>query len=452
MPYPARNELKVTFQRLLAKQDFHALGRLCEQSHAADIAPLLNDLDPDLAWRVLQSVPSPEHRAEIFSNLDKDLQVELASEKAPPKVADLLEEMDPDDRVEVVRELDEWVVEEVLPLVAPPERAEIRKLAAYPEGTAGAVMTTDYATLPEDCPVEEAWPRLRAQAADKETIYSVYVVDAEGRLKGVVSLKDVVCAKPDRTIGEIMERDVVCIEAHESDEAAAEKIADYDFLSLPVVDGGRLVGIITVDDVIDIIQEEAGEDMYHYGAAGEPVDYFRASALQIARQRVGWLLLLVFVGMVSGLVMGHFEAMLSQYVAIAFFFPVLMDTSGNAGCQTSTVVVRGLATGEIRSRDILRILGKELTVALYVGAALAGLAAVRALLTPNAPAGLELTVAVAMFMAVVIAKSLGALLPILFKRLGFDPAVMSAPLITSILDVGVLSLYLLLARAIIGLA
>ena len=445
-------ELTLTFQRFLAAQDYHALGRLCAHAHAAEVAELLNDVDPDTAWRVLQALPDAEHRADIFSNLDDDLQVELASEKAPRKVADLLEEMDPDDSADVVQELDDETRREVMTLVAPEERADIHRLAAYPEDTAGALMTTDVATLPEDLKVSEAWGRLRATAAEMETIYSVYVVDADDRLRGVVSLKDLVVAKPDLTIGDIMERDVVSIEAHESDEAAAERIADYNFLALPVVDDGRLVGIITVDDVIDVIVEDAGEDAYRYGAAGEPVDYFRTGAFRIAGQRVVWLLVLVVVGMVSGLVMQQFADLLRQYVVIAFFVPLLMGSSGNAGCQSSTVVVRGLGTGEMKTTDLLRVWMKELTVAGYVGALLAGLAVVRVLMMSDTPPGLELTVAASMFVAVVVAKSLGVLLPMLFKRLGFDPALMSAPLITSVLDIGVLTLYLALAKLVIDRA
>ncbi len=434
-------------QALLERGDTVSLKKSCEEDNPAVVAEFLSELDTEQVWHVL-ALLEIRHRAGIFGCLDIDRQTELVSGRGRQEMAHLLEEMHPDERADLVLQLDDLVRDEILPLVAQAERADIRKLVAYPENTAGAVMTTEYATLPSDVTVREALERLRREAPDKETIYYIYIVDEHRRLKGFISLKDLILSKPDLKVEDVMHEDVIHAGADEDQEEVASKIAKYDLLAIPVVDAGSaLVGIVTVDDIVDVIQDEADEDIFHLGAAGEPVDYLKTSVIKIARQRLPWLLILVLVGLVSGFIMEQFDEALVA-IGVLLFVPLLMGSGGNAGCQTTTTVVRGLATGELESKDILKILRKEITVALLLGVILAVLAAGRAILM-NDNATLGLTVALAMVVTIVTAKSAGALLPVLFKGLGFDPALMSAPLITTIVDISSLLLYLHLARLIL---
>jgi len=445
-------------RELLDQDDLATIRSAFEDSPPAMIAELLGGLDPDEIVRALGALDF-QARADVFSHLDLPLQVDLVEGQGRQSMAHLLEEMSPDDRAELVRALPEHVQGELLPLLAQAERADIRRLVAYPEDSVGAVMTTDYATMPEDFTVGEALENLRKVAPDRETIYYVYVVDAERRPKGVISLKTLILAKPGRRIADLMVPEVIRVKADDDRETVAREIEKYDWLAMPVVDdAGRLVGLVTVDDVIDVIEDEADEDIYALGAAGKPLDYLQTNPFRMAGQRLPWLLLLVLVGFISATILERFTGFLAGMgttttVLILSFLPLLLGSGGNAGCQTTTVVVRGLATGDLVPRDVLRILRKELAVALLVGVSLAVLAAGRALIMGQAShvghaAQLALTVALAMMATVVIAKGLGGMLPLLMQKVGLDPALMSAPLITTILDVVTLTVYLVLAMAI----
>ena len=314
-------------------------------------------------------------------------------------------------------------------------------------------MTTEYASVDKDITATEALNRLRMQAPNKETVYYVYVVDHDRRLKGFVTLKDVLLAPPNQKIEQIMEEDVISVSIDENVEEVADKISHYDFLAIPVIDNdGRLVGIVTVDDILDVVEEEATEDIYHLAAAGKPLDYLNTGIFKIAKERILWLFILVLTGFVAGAVMQRFQSQLTAVIALVFFIPVLSGTGGNAGTQTTTVIIRGLATGELEMKDIFRILFKEIRVALLVGLAMGVLTAIRAILTspdPRLVVPLSLTVGLAMVGCVILAIAAGAILPILFKKIGLDPALMSGPFISSLMDVFTLLLYLGLAAAII---
>ena len=248
-----------------------------------------------------------------------------------------------------------------------------------------------------------------------------------------------------------MNHEVIYARVDEDQEEIAKRFAKYDLIAMPVINGNdALVGVVTVDDIMDVMQEEADEDIYNFGAAGEPSDYLRTSVFQIARQRVTWLLLLVLVGFVTGAVMEHYQSVLQAVVALAFFMPLLSGSSGNAGCQTTTVIVRGLATGEIQASDAWKVLRKEVTVGLMVGTCLAFFAALRAVLL-NHDLRLACTVGIAMVFTVTAAKTIGAILPLILRKLNLDPAVMSAPLITTSLDVLSIALYLQLAQVIFAM-
>lgn len=446
IPESERSEAQL--RELLARADAEALRGFCREAHPATVADLLSQLEPTEIKQALELVELPT-RAQIFSHLDLELQARLVSLLDREAMARLLEEMPHDRRVDLVQALDEELREDILPLVARAERADIRRLASYPEDTAGALMTTDYAALPPDITVREALERLRLQAPDRETIYYVYVVDERRRLIGFVSLKDLILARPQRLVRDVMHTDVISVRAEDDREHVADVIGHYDLLAVPVVNGeGVLVGIITVDDIVEVLEEEATEDIYHYGAAGEHVDYLEASPWQIARQRLTWLVILVVAALFSSFVLKQFSGVLTAIGALAYFIPLLCGSGGNAGTQTSTVIIRGLATGEILPRQALRVATKEAAVALLVGLGMGVLAAGQAWLVTGDPR-LSLTVGLAMLSAVVVAKVIGGLLPIALQRLGLDPALMSAPLITTVLDSLTLTIYLTLATVVL---
>lgn len=439
-------------RELLSAGNTHSLRQFCERGQPAVVADSLSGLEPEEIRQVLQVVELPT-RADIFSHFELELQAHLVPIIDREEIAHLLEEMPHDLRVDLVQALEEELREDILPLVARAERADIRRLSSYPEDTAGALMTTDYAALPPDSSVREALERLRLEAPDRETIYYTYVIDEQRRLIGFVSLKDLILARPNRLVREVMYTDVISVRAHQDREEVADVIGHYDLLAVPVVNAEDvLVGIITVDDIVEVLEEEATEDIYHYGAAGEPVDYLSASPLSIARQRLPWLMILVLAAFLSGFVLQQFSPVWTALAPLMIFVPLLMGSGGNAGTQSTTVIIRGLATGEITLADRFRVLRKEVTVGLMVGAAMGILAAGRAwfIKTDSHFGNLHLcaSVGLAMICAVVLAKTIGGLLPLALKRLGFDPALMSAPLITTILDSLTLTIYFTLAAVI----
>ncbi|NIA21652.1 MAG: magnesium transporter, partial [Anaerolineaceae bacterium] len=272
-------------RELLGSGDLTTIRTVLEGLHPAAAAELLSGLEPEEIVRILPSLDI-HFQADVFSHFEMPLQVDLVEDQGRRPMARLLEEMSPDDRADLVQALPEEVQQELLPLLAHAERADIRRLVSYPEDTVGAVMTTDYATLPEDITAGQALERLRTVAPDAETIYYIYVTDAERRLKGVVSLKTLILARPQRPIGDLMTRDVVSVRAEDDQETVAQEIKKYNWLAMPVVDQmNRLVGLVTVDDVIDVLEDEADEDIYHLGAAGKPTDYFQTRPLYMAGQR-----------------------------------------------------------------------------------------------------------------------------------------------------------------------
>jgi magnesium transporter len=439
-------------RELMAARDHETIREVFGDLHPADGAELISGLEPHEILDIL-AITGNRTSIEIFEQLDLAAQKKCLEEAEPKAILPFIEGMSSDDRVDLLKQAEPDIADRLMPLMAQAERDDIRRLLAYEEGTAGAIMTTEYASVDKDITATEALTRLRMQAPNKETVYYVYVVDQHRRLKGFVTLKDILLARPNQKIESIMEDDVIRVSIDENVEDVADKISHYDFLAIPVIDrDDRLVGIVTVDDILDVVEEEATEDIYHLAAAGKPLDYLNTGIFKIARERILWLFILVLTGFVAGAVMQKFQSQLSAVIALVFFIPVLSGTGGNAGTQTTTVIIRGLATGELEMRDIFRILFKELRIALIVGLAMGLLTAFRAILTspePHLVFPLSLTVGLAMVGCVVLAISAGAILPVIFKRIGLDPALMSGPFISSLMDVFTLLLYLSLAAAII---
>ncbi len=420
------------------------LKKLFADVHHHDIFILCKELEPVEIAQIIATLGRPKG-IELFEEFEINQQRDIFRNFSKEWMADILEEMAPDERVDFIKALPHERTEEILPLVARAERNDIKKLIQYKEGTAGSILTTDYAFLPPDITAKEGLEKLKLQAFDRETIYYIYIIDIERKLLGFVSLKNILLAKSDSLIKNIMNATVISVNAKEDVEVVAKKLSDYDFLAIPVVDNdNKLLGIVTVDDVVDVVIEEDTEDIYRYGAAGEHIDYMNSGPFSIARQRILWLLLLVAVGFLSGWVMEKYAFQLQAVVALVFFIPVLLGSGGNAGTQSSTVIIRGMATGEIKMKDLLKVFKKEFFTGLLVGVIMGFFATARALIMQRNPL-LGVVVGMTMVITVMLATILGALLPLLFKKLKLDPALMSAPFITSILDVVVIFLYLQIA-------
>ncbi|MCK4882285.1 MAG: magnesium transporter [Candidatus Omnitrophica bacterium] len=425
------------------------LKELFFDMHSYDVFVLCEDLENSEVAQCIKALGIPTG-IELFQEFDDERKEDIFDCFSKEWMADILEEMASDERADFVKFLPDEKLERVLPLIARAERIDIKKLSEYKEGTAGSILTTEYASLSPDITVREALEKLKRQAFDRETIYYIYIVDSNRTLIGFVSLRDILLAPSHNKIEDIMHKIVISMHVDDDNEIVAKKLSDYDFLAIPVVDdGNRLVGIVTVDDVVDVVIEESTEDIYKYGAAGEYIDYMKSSPLQMARQRVVWLILLIFVGFISAWVLEANSFHIKTVVALSFFMPLLLGASGNAGTQASTVVVRELATGNIKIEDLFQVVKKEVSVGVVVGTIMAIVVALRALwLDENPKVGI--TVGLAMIMTVTLATTLGAFLPILFKKLKFDPAVMSGPFITSIIDVVSLLIYFRIATLIFG--
>lgn len=426
-----------------------ALNELAQEHHPADIAAVAARLEEPDRLRLLQRLSPPE-RAAAFSYLDTPLQLAAARRLARGALAETIAELAPDERVDFFNRLPPAVASSLTPALVHAEREDLRRLRAYPEGTVGAVMTSDYAVLMPGQTTGEAIESLRAQAPDRETIYQSYVVDSEQNLVGTLSLRELLLAPVTATVGEVMIEEVIAVGADEPRSMVAERIAEYDLIALPVVDGARrLVGIVTYDDAMDVAEDEATEDFHKAGGTlGDLGPSFRsAPILQLYRKRVFWLVLLVFGNVISGAGIAHFEDTIAAYVGLVFFLPLLIGSSGNAGAQSATLMVRALATGDVHLRDWGRLLLREVFVAALLGVTMAfavsGIGLIRG--GPQI-AGI---VAGTMVTVVVIGSLIGMLLPLALNRLRLDPATASAPLVTSIADAAGVMIYLGIATRVL---
>lgn len=449
-------------RELLKKGNTKAIRTFCETGHPAHVAELISALSASEAWQILQSVDYPL-RAEIFSHMDEDLQIEVVASLPRMDVAHLLADMAPDDRADLFKKLPEDIGEAVLPALAQAEREDIRRLAAYEEGTAGSVMTSDYVTLSPHLTAAQAIDQLRQVAPDKETIYYAYVVDDQRRLQGFVSLKDLILARRDAKIGDIMHPDVIFARVNDDQEDAARKIQKYDLIALPVINGNdALVGIITHDDALDVITQEQTEDMEKLMAISgshESGIYLKTPAWKHFLNRAPWVVILAALGMVSGLIVQNFEGLLMQFAILATFMPMLADTGGNTGSQSATLVIRALALREVSPRDILRILLKEFGVSMLLGLLLGVIAFARVLTMGKGSAipgncSLEtigIAIAIALGIQVVTATLIGAILPMIAVVMKKDPAVVASPALTTVVDITGLMIYFGTAKLVLGI-
>lgn len=444
---------------MLAEDDRPGLTAFCEDFYPADAADVLDNLEPHEVWRILANCKL-DRQVEVFEFMSLPKQVELVASLDRTRLSGLLEAMSPDDRADLISRLDPDRVEELLPLIAQAERSDIRKLLSYPEESAGAIMTTEYASLSEGITVREALEKLRSQAPDSETIYYVYVLDDARRLSGFISLRELIMAKPDARLADVMERGVISVKVDDDQEHVAHEMARYDFLAIPVVDHqNRLVGIITYDDILDIVQEEATEDAHLLGAVAPLQDsYLDTPLMTIARSRGVWLLVLSVMALVTAQVLDHFEnevveraaAMVGQTRWMVLFLPLVLASGGNAGSQSATLIIRMLALGELTRRETMAMSRRELTVGTLLGVSVAAVGFAAAYFWFDLGLAKAAAVACSVFLIVLLGTGCGSMLPVMFKSLGMDPALMSTPLIAAIVDVLGVVIYYNIAWFFVG--
>lgn len=438
-------------REMLASGDLEGLLEFCTALHAGRTAEFMEGLNAEEIWGVLQSTDSAR-RVEIFTYLPEETQIAILEACPPAEVSHLIAEMPPDDRVDLIKKADPDVVEEVLKRVPTKERRDILRLRAYPEGTAGALMTTEVAYLTENLTVEEALQEIGSQSHEFETIYYIYIVDEEMHLRGLVSARQLVThlSKPQMLLQELMVRDLVTVSATDDQEAVAEKVADFNFLAIPVVDTEqRLVGIITHDDVIDVFQEEATRDA-HLAGAVEPLteSYLATPWLQLTRHRLGWLALLFGGALLTIFAMREYNQRMQRFAWIAWFVPLIISTGGNSGSQSATLMIRALTTKEITPGDWRRIIGRELVIGLLLGSCLSLIGySMGCFMAPSVFDALVLPLTIVL--VVTCGTLLGSLLPLFFHKLGFDPALMSTPFIAGISDIVGIVLYMTVAGLIL---
>lgn len=440
-------------REMFSTGDNVGLSEVMTELHPATVADFSEGLTVDETWHLLDHAPV-DRQAEVFSFFPLDKQVEMVDGVGRERMSKLLEAMPPDDRVDLLKRLRPEVVESLMPLMTKAERQDIRTLLSYPEGSAGSVMTTEYASLPADAMVSDAIGLLRQQAPSRETIYSIYVLDEDRHLLGFVSLQDLILANPTARVADIMQRDVISVRVDHDQEEAAQTLAKYDILALPVVDNQyRLVGIITSDDVIDVMIEEATEDAQKMGGVVPMAeDYLEAPLITVWRKRAAWLSCLFIAELFTFTALAHFEDEIAAILALSLFVPLCISTGGNSGSQAATLIIRAMAVGQISTRDWWRALRHEMVVGVALGLTLGAIGFVRASMTPAAVLGnadrwmLALVIAQAVAAICLWGTLVGSMLPLIFKRLGFDPGYASSPFVATFVDVTGIMIYFSIAK------
>jgi magnesium transporter len=446
-------ELNEEIQVLISEKKFDKLKEIVKSTHSVQIAALFSDLgtvDIALVFRLLEK----DVAIEVFEYLDVDEKERLLNALQDAQVIELLNQMSPDDRTELFEELPAKVVKKYLSLLTPEKRKIAYELLGYQKGTAGRLMTPAFVDLKEHQTVEQALAHIRETAPIKETIYYCYVMSPLRHLVGFVSLRELIMASPSQLVREIMHTDVVKVSTDDDQEDVARILSEYDLIAVPVVDREtRLVGIITYDDILDVVEEETTEDIHLMGGLSKtPADdkYIDLTISGSVRKRVGWLIFLVILGSLSGSVIKVYSDILDTLVALSFFVPMLINTGGNAGTQSSTLVTRAIAMGEFSGEYVWKVIAREGITGIILGGLVAAFGFGRVYITEG-DIVIGLLVAISLVVIVIIANIVGVLLPLVAYKLKFDPAVMSAPLITTIVDVVGLLAYFQIARIFLQL-
>ncbi len=438
-------------KELIENKQFTQLKKELKEMKSADISEILDELDKEQAV-ILFRLLSKEKAGMAFSYMETDMREKLIKDLTDTELKNVLDELFMDDTVDLIEEMPSNVVTRILRNVDKNDRKIINELLKYPDDSAGSIMTTEFIDLKENMTIEQALERIRKIGTDSETIYTCYVLEKNRKLQGTISIKELLLAKEDSLIVDNMETNIISVNTLEDQEEVAKKFDKYDLYALPVVDNeNRLVGIVTVDDAINVLQDEAEED-FEKMAAMAPTEesYFETSVFKHAKNRIVWLLILMLSSAITGTIITNYENAFAAVPLLVAFIPMLMDTGGNCGSQSSTLIIRGLATDELEVKDVFKILWKEIRIAVIVGISLATINGLR-IFAQYKNLQLACTVGLSITTTVILSKSIGCLLPLLAKKLKWDPAIMAAPLITTIVDILSVLVYFNIATAIMGL-
>ena len=436
--------------KYLEEREFPKLGLLLKEMNPADVAELYEELPEESMALVFRLLPK-ELAADAFAYMEPDVQTVLIEKFSDRELHYVINELYLDDAVDMIEEMPANLVHRILKNLDEETRASVNQILNYPKDSAGSIMTMEYVDLRRGMTVEEAFDRIREIGVEKETIYTCYVTDNRRKLRGIVTVKGMLLAPKDALIRDIMETNLIYVTTQTDKEEVAGLFDKYDFLAVPVVDNDqRLLGIVTIDDAIDVIQEEATEDI-EMMAAITPTDrpYMKTGVLETWKKRVPWLLLLMISATLTGSIINSFEDALAATVVLTGFIPMLMGTGGNAAGQSSVSIIRGLSLGEIEYRDVPAIIWKEFRVALLCGFTLAIVNFAKLMIFDRVSMAVALVVCITLVMTVLMAKVVGCSLPVLAKRVGFDPAVMANPFITTIVDALSLLIYFRIACAVL---
>ena len=438
---------------LLEGRQFRKLRETMSEMNEVDIAEFIEELEAEKKVLVYRMLPK-ELAADVFSFLEVDDQEHIINSITDYELGKIVEDLYVDDAVDMLEELPAIVVKRVLQNATPQTRNLINQFLQYPENSAGSIMTAEYIGLKRNMTVEQAFAYIRENGVDKETIYTCFVTDSKRCLQGVVTVKDLLMNPYDTIIKDIMDENIIYAVTTEDREDVVETFNKYDLLCLPVVDHeDRLVGIVTVDDAVEVMEQEATED-FEKMAAMFPSEkpYLRTGVLELAKNRIPWLLILMFTSILSGAILMDYREAIQVLPLLLSFVPMLMDTSGNCGNQSSTMVIRGMAVGDIELKDVLRVVWKEFRVGLLCGAVLAAANFIRLILQYPDRQALNLVIVLSLMLAIVLAKIIGCVLPMLAEKMKLDPAIMAAPLITTIVDASSLLIYFKIASMMLHLS
>lgn len=446
------NNLIEKINDLIEEKKYYEIKIIIDELNEHDIALILESVPTIPAVKIFRLLKK-DIAADIFSYMETDTQSEIIACLTHNEAANIISEMSADDAADLIDEMPANMVNKILSKVDNKTRRDINTLLKYEENSAGSVMTVEYSSFKCDITVKEAMKKIKKEHEEKETIDTSFVIDNKRNLIGIITLKDLVINNEDKKIIDIMNKDVISVYTYDDQEAVANKIKEYDLNIIPVVDKeNKLVGIVTIDDVIDIIEEETTEDIEKM-AAILPTEksYLKLSLFELYKSRVPWLLLLMISATFTGKIIEHYESALSSYVILTAFIPMLMNTAGNAGSQTSVTIIRGLSINDLEYKDTLKILFKEFRISILVGITLSICNFLKLIFIDNTPLTISLIVCITLFFVIIFAKIIGSLLPILAKRLGFDPAVMASPFITTIVDALSLLIYFFVATNILNI-
>ncbi|MDD2447426.1 MAG: magnesium transporter [Tissierellia bacterium] len=444
------NELEIL--QLIEEKKYKRLKKVLSDMNEVDIADILNDLDSNTTLLIFRMLPK-DLAVDVFAHFSTEQQEDIINAVTDKELNYILDELFFDDMIDMIEEMPSNVVSKILINSTQEERNLINQFLKYPEDSAGSIMTIEYVELKPTMNVKEALAHLKEIGLNKETIYTCYVTDTQRKLEGIVSLRKLVISNDDAKITDLMDTEAVYVYTHDDQESVANVFVKYGFLALPVVDNeNRLTGIITVDDIMDVIEQEATED-FQIMAAMVPSEtaYMNTKVTSLAKQRIPWLLVLMLSATFTGRIINKFNDVLQAVVILASFIPMLMDTGGNSGSQSSTLIIRGLATGEINVKDAGKIFWKEIRIGIIVGLTLAAVNFARLMLIEKVDPTVALTVSLTLVVTVMIAKMVGGTLPLLAKKLKVDPALMAGPLITTLVDAISLMVYFSVASALLGL-